>query len=97
MYIRQVSPRAYFLCSQNDVIASFFVWRVSVQMCFSTVLKRLKFVKTTFYFELYFNFHLFYLTSGVLWRPLDKEEGLVATLWLYLTPTLSVRVVVTRG
>ena len=25
VYIRQVSPRAYFLSSQNDVIASFFV------------------------------------------------------------------------
>ena len=24
VYIRQVSPRAYFLSSQNDVIASFF-------------------------------------------------------------------------
>ena len=46
----------------------------------------------------YLNFILFTkkFTSGVLWRPLAREEVLVATLWHYLTATPNVHVAVRR-
>ena len=44
-------------------------------------------LKTTFFIELYLKLYILNLTSGVLWRPLDREEGLVATRWLYSTHT----------
>ena len=41
-------------------------------------------LKITFFIELYLKLYKLYLTSGVLWRPLDREEGLVAMQWLFL-------------
>ena len=38
VYIRQVSPRAYFLSTQNDNIASFFIWHECTDMFFAVLL-----------------------------------------------------------
>ena len=76
VYIRQVSPRAYFLSSQNDVIASFFVWRTSVRTCFSTVIGTFEVLKTTFFIELYLKLYILNLLLECYGVPWTEKRDL---------------------
>ena len=89
MCIRQVLPRAYLLSRQDDVILSFSFGAWSVQTSFICVQKREDFERRLYYL----NFILFTnnFTSGILWRPLAREEVLGHAMSLFDSHTKCAR------
>ena len=74
MYIRQVSPRAYFLSRQDDIIASFLVWRMECTDVFFQSVQHEVFLRHLQTFILLSIIRTF-IASGVVMASPGQKEG----------------------